>query len=106
MELRNAIYIGLDRIGTAYAIIVIPPEYSPAAPAPAIARPMMRVMELCATAQTIEPTISWLANLKLPFPYELTFENYQCSDICPLDVEICIDLAESRLQRSRTQQIC
>lgn len=36
--------------------MVMPPEYSAAAPAPATARPMMNMGELVAAAHIIEPT--------------------------------------------------
>jgi hypothetical protein len=48
--------IGLCRNGIENAMIVIPPENSPAAPNPATALPMINTLELFARAHTIEPT--------------------------------------------------
>lgn len=50
------IYVGRDRSGTVTEMIKIAPEKIPAAPIPATARPMIRVVELGATPQINEPT--------------------------------------------------
>jgi hypothetical protein len=56
--LPNApIYKGLLRSGIANAMIVIPPENKPAAPEPAIARPVIKILELEAMAEITEPTV-------------------------------------------------
>jgi len=44
------------RNGTENPMMVMPPEYRAAAPAPAIARPMMNIGELVAAAQIMLPT--------------------------------------------------
>jgi len=48
-------YAGRFLRGTVFATIRIAPLKIPAAPTPAIARPMMRAVELGATPQTREP---------------------------------------------------
>lgn len=56
IEDSAAMYMARFRSGTEKPIMVIPPEYNAAAPAPAIARPMMNMDELVAAAQMIDPT--------------------------------------------------
>jgi hypothetical protein len=56
-----AIYRGRRLKGTVKPIIVIPPEKSAEAPAPAIARPKMSMTELVAAAQIMEPTSKSMA---------------------------------------------
>lgn len=53
---KDATYIGRFSNGTARAIIVIPPENSAEAPAPATALPTISIGELVATAQITDPT--------------------------------------------------
>ena len=47
--------IGRLRKGTSGSIIIIPPEKIPADPSPAMARPMMKAVELGAAPQMAEP---------------------------------------------------
>jgi hypothetical protein len=47
--------IGRFRKGTSGSMIILPPEKMPAAPAPAIARPLMKAVELGAAPQIAEP---------------------------------------------------
>lgn len=49
-------YIALFLSGTEKPTIVMPPEKSAAAPAPATARPTMSIVEFVAAAQRIEPS--------------------------------------------------
>ena len=51
-----AIYMALFLSGTEYAIMIMAPEKSAAAPTPAIARPTINTVELVAAAHTTEPT--------------------------------------------------
>ena len=57
MDAVIAKYIARFRKGTEYARMLMPPEKSAAAPQPAMARPMMSILELTAVAQRIDPTI-------------------------------------------------
>lgn len=52
----NPMYIGRCRRGTVLAMIKIAPLKIPAAPRPATARPMMRVIEFGATPDIKEPS--------------------------------------------------
>ena len=52
---RSDMYNALFLSATEKPTIVIPPENSAAAPAPAMARPTMSITELVAAAQTMEP---------------------------------------------------
>ena len=47
--------IGRLRSGTSGSMTIIPPEKMPAEPRPAIARPMMKVVELGAAPQSADP---------------------------------------------------
>lgn len=49
------VYMGLLRSGTSGSMIMAEPEKMPAAPRPAMARPMMKTTELGAAPQTAEP---------------------------------------------------
>jgi len=52
---KMATKMGLLRIGTERAIMFIPPETRPAAPAPATARPIQNIGEPEAAAQRTDP---------------------------------------------------
>lgn len=56
---RNPRCKGLFSITTVYATMPRAPWKRPAAPTPATARPTIKVGELLATAQIIEPTTKW-----------------------------------------------
>lgn len=53
--LMTLLTAGLCRRGKAYAIILKEPAQVPPSPDPAIARPMMSAMDICAVALTMEP---------------------------------------------------
>lgn len=51
------VYIGRCRSGTVSAIIIKAPEYIPAQPAPAMARPIIKASEVGAAAHTSDPSV-------------------------------------------------
>ena len=81
LEDSAAMYIAHYLSGTENSITVMPPEYSAAAPAPAIARPMMNIGELVAAAHITSKITKAMRYAYLTWKYVYTFPNEGCSDV-------------------------
>ena len=64
---------GRFRSGISGSVIIVPPEKTPADPRPAIARPIMKAVELGAAPHSVEPTSKIRSETKNVYFVEYTW---------------------------------